>query len=53
MTIPYLSQNNLIVHPTKLVARIKGPHERPEATTDLGVIRIVNPDDTTLPRKKI
>ena len=60
MTISYLSRNNLIVHPTTLVALIEGSATAPtlgpqgppmhvlEATTHLGVIRTTNPEDTTL-----
>ena len=63
LTISYLSRNNLIVHPTKLVAMIKGSATAPdlgprgppmhvsEATTYLGVIQSTNPDDTTFPLK--
>ena len=63
VTISYLSRNNLIVHPTKSVAMIKGsataPTLRPqgppmqvvETATHLGVIQTANPEDTTLPPK--
>ena len=63
MTICYLSHNNLIVHPTKLVAMIKGSATGPTlgpqgppmrvvvATTHFGVIHTTNPCDTTLPPK--
>ena len=63
VTISYLSHNNLIFHPTKSVAMIKGfataptlgpqgpPTNVVEATTHLGVIQTADPDDTTLPPK--
>ena len=61
MTISYLSHNNLIVHPTKSVAMIKGSATAPilgpkaspmqVATTQLGVIQAANPEDATLPPK--
>ena len=63
MTISCLSSINLIVHPTKSVALIKGCATAPvlgpqgpplhvvEATTQLGVIQTSNPEDTTLPPK--
>ena len=63
VTISYLSRNNLIVHPTKSVAMIKGSATAPtlgpqgppmqvvEATTQLGVIQAANPEDTTHPPK--
>ena len=63
MTISYLSRNNLIVGPTRLVAMIKGsatpptlgpqgpPMQVVETTTHLGVIHVANPEDTTLPPK--
>ena len=63
VTISYLSHNNLIVHPTKSVAMIKGSATAPtmgprgppmhvvESTTHLGVIQTTNPEDTTLPPK--
>ena len=58
VTISYLSRNNLIVHPTKLVAMIKGTATAPmlvpqgppmqvvEANTHLEVIQTANPEDT-------
>ena len=61
VTISYLSRNNLIVHPTKSVAMIKGSAtahtlgpqgpsmQVVEATTHLTVIQTANPEDTTLP----
>ena len=61
MTIPYISHNNLIVHPTKSVAMIKGsatpptlgpqgpPMQVVTATTHLGVVQATNPEDATLP----
>ena len=61
VTISYLSRNNLMVHPTRLVAMIKGSATAPtlgpqgpptqvmETTTHLGVIHTTNPEDTTLP----
>ena len=63
VTISYLSRNNLIVHPTKLVAMIKGSATAPtlgpqgppmqvvEATTHLGVMQTANAEDTALPPK--
>ena len=63
VTIPYLSRNNVIVHPTKSVAMIKGSATVPalgtqgprmqvvETTTSLGVIQTASPEDTTLPPK--
>ena len=63
MTISYLSCNNLIVHPTKSVAMIKGSATAPtlgpqgsrmqvmETTGHLGVIQTANRQDTTLPPK--
>ena len=63
VTISYLSRNNLIVHPTKSVAMIKGsatpPTEGPQGppmqvvttTTHLGVIQAADPEDATLPPK--
>ena len=63
VTISYLSRNNLIIHPTKSVARIKGsatpptlgpqgpPMQVVTTTTHLGVIQAANPEDTTLPPK--
>ena len=63
MTISYLSRNNLIVHPKKSVAMIKGSAKPPTlgpqgppmqvvtTTTHLGVIRAANPEDATLPPK--
>ena len=59
VTISYLSRNNLIVHPTKSVAMIKGsatpPTLRPRGpsmqvvttTTHLRVIQAANPEDAT------
>ena len=61
LTTSYLSRNNLIAHPTKLVAMINGsaaPHSLgPQgppvqivtATNRLGVVQAANPEDTTLP----
>ena len=61
VTIPYLSHNNLIVHPTKSVAMIKGsatpptpgpqgpPMQVVTTTTHLGVFQAANPEDATLP----
>ena len=58
--VSYLPRNNLIVHPTTLVAMIKGsataptlgpqgpPMQVAETTTGLGVIQTANPEDTTL-----
>ena len=63
MTISYLSRNNLIVHPEKSVAMIKGsatpptigqqglPMQVVPTTTHLGVIQAANPVDATLPPK--
>ena len=63
VTICYLSRNNLIVHPAKSVAMIKGSTTAPtlgpqgppmqvvEATNHLGVIQTANPEDSTLPPK--
>ena len=63
MTVSYLSHNNLIVHPTKSVAMIKGsatpptlgpqgpPMQVVTTTTHLGVVQAANPEDTTLPPK--
>ena len=63
MTVSYLSHNNLIVHPTKSVAIIKGsatpptlgqqgsPMQVVTTTTHLGVIQAANPEGTTLPPK--
>ena len=63
VTISYLSHSNLIVHPTKSVAMIKGsatahslgprgpPMHVVEATTQLRVIQTTNPDDTSFPQK--
>ena len=63
VTISYLSHNDLIVHPTKWVAMIKGAATAPtlgpqgpsmnvmEAGTHLGVIQTADPNDTTLPPK--
>ena len=63
MIISYLSQNNLIVYPTKSVTMIKraakaptlGPQGLPmnvvEATTHLRVLQPADPDDATLPPK--
>ena len=63
MTICYLSCNNLIVHPTRSVAMIKGSATPPTlgpqgpcmqvvtTTTHLGVIQATNPEDATLPPK--
>ena len=63
VTISYLSRNNLIIHPTRSVAMIKGsataPTLRPQGppmqvvttTTHLGVIQATNPEDATLPPK--
>ena len=63
VTISYLSRNNLIVHPTKSVAMIKGsatpptlgprgpPMQVVTTTTHLGVIQAANPEDATLPPK--
>ena len=60
VTISYLSRNNLIAHPTKSVAMIKGsaapptlgpqglPMQVVTTTTHLGVIQAANPEDTTL-----
>ena len=61
VTVSYLSHNNLIVHPTKSVAMIKGsatpptlgpkgpPMQVVTTTTHLGVIQAPNPEDATLP----
>ena len=63
VTISYVSQNNLIVHPTKSVAMIKGsatpptlgpqgpPMQVVTATTHLVVIQAANPEDATPPPK--
>ena len=63
VTVAYLSHNNLIVHPTKSVAMIKGSATPPTlgpqgppiqvvtTTTDLGVIQAANPEDAGLPPK--
>ena len=63
VTNSYLSRNNLIVHPTKSVAMIKGsarpptlgpqgpPMQAVTTTTHLGVIQATNPEDATLPPK--
>ena len=63
VTISYPSRNNLIVHPTKSVAIIKGSGTAPtlgpqmppmhvvEATSHLAVIQSTNSEDTTLPHK--
>ena len=63
VTISYICHNNLIVHPTKLVAMNKGsatastlgprgpPMHVVEATTHLGVIQTTNSGDTNLPPK--
>ena len=63
VTISYLSRNNLIIHPTKSVAMIKGSATPPTlgpqgpaiqvvtTTTHLGVIQAANPEDATLPPK--
>ena len=63
VTISYLSHNNLIVHPTRSVAMIKGSATAPTlgpkwppmqvvtTTTHLGVIQAANPEDATLPPK--
>ena len=63
VTISYLSRNNLIVDPTKLVAMIKGsatpptlgpqgpPMQVVTTTTLLGVIQASHPEDATLPPK--
>ena len=63
MTVSYLSRNNLIVHPTKSVAMIKGSATSPTlgpqgppmqvvtTTTHLEVIQAANPEDATLPPK--
>ena len=63
MTISYLSRKNLIVHPTKSVAMIKGsatpanlgpqgpPMQVVTTTTHLGVIQATNLEDATLPPK--
>ena len=61
--ISYHSENNLIIHPTELVAMIKGSTTAPtlgpqgppmhvvETTTHLGVIQTATPEHTTLPRE--
>ena len=61
VTISYLSRNNLIVHPNKSVAMIKGSATAPTlgpqgppmqvvtTTTHLGVIQATNPEDATPP----
>ena len=61
--VSYLSHNNLIVHPTKSVAMIKGSATPPTlgpqgppmhvvtTTTHLGVVQAANPEDATLPPK--
>ena len=63
MTVSYLPHNNLIVHPTKSVAMIKGSATTPTlgpkgppmqvvtTTTHLGVIQAAYPEDATLPPK--
>ena len=63
VTISYLSPTNLLVHPTRSVAMIRGsataptlgpqgsPMQGVEATTHLGVIQTANPEDTALPPK--
>ena len=63
VSISYLSRNNLIFHPTKSVAMIKGsatppplgpqgpPMQVVTTTTHPGVIQATNPEDTTLPPK--
>ena len=63
VTASYLSHNNLIVHPTKSVAMIKGsatphtlgpkgpPMQVVTTTTHLRVIQAANPEDATLPPK--
>ena len=63
VTISYLSRNNLVVHPTKLVAMVKGSTTAPtlgppgppmhlmQTTTHLGVIQAANSEDTTLTPK--
>ena len=63
VTISYHSRNNLIVHPTRSVAMIKGsatpptlgpqgpPMQVVTTTTQLGVIQDTNPEDTTPPPK--
>ena len=63
VTISYLSRNNLIVHPTKSVAMIKGsatpptlgqqgpPMQVVTTNTNLGVIQAANPEDAGLPPK--
>ena len=63
VTISYLSRNNLIFHPTKSVAMIKGSATAPTlgaqgppmqvvtTTTHLGVLQATNPEDATLPPK--
>ena len=63
VTVSYLSHNNLIVHPTKSVAMIKGsatpptlgpqgpPMQVVTTTTHLGVVQAANPEDATLPPK--
>ena len=63
VTISYLSHNNLIVHPTRSVAMIKGsatpptlgpqgpPMQVVTTTTHLGIIQATNPEDATLPPK--
>ena len=63
LTISHPARNNLMVHPTKSVAMIKGsatattlgpqgpPMHVVEATTHLGVIQTTNPEDTTLAPK--
>ena len=59
VTVSYLSHNNLIVHPTKSVAMIKGSATPPTlgpqgppmhvvtTTTHLGVVQAANPEDAT------
>ena len=63
VTISYLSRNNLIVHPTKSVAMIKGSAATPTlgpqgppmqivtTTIRLGEIQAAHPEDTNLPPK--
>ena len=63
VTVSYLSHNNLIVHPTRSVAMIKGsatpptlgpqgpPMQVVTTTTHLGVVQAANPEDATLPPK--
>ena len=63
VTVSYLCHNNLIVHPKRSLAMIKGsatpptlgpqgpPMQVVTTTTHLGVIQAANPEDTTLPPK--